>query len=313
MLTTFAWLARKFNYCQPEILPENENLQLTIIKGRHPIIEKQDEQNIFIPNDSTLNQKDSFIQIITGPNMGGKSTYMRQTALIIIMAQIGSFIPAQSAKIPIFKRIFTRVGASDNITQGQSTFMVEMTEAAAILHQCDKNSFVILDEIGRGTSTYDGMCLAWSIIEYLHSKKIMTLFATHYHELTNLQKKLTGVFNTFVSLQEENNKIVFLHKICEGSINKSYGIKVAELAGVPKKVIKKAQILLEQFERERNMNITSTVNEKPLKTKNMKQLSLFEYKNYSLEKKIVNFSVDNSTPLDALNFLVELKNEIKDK
>ena len=260
VLVALAELARQRNYCRPEIVEEPV---LRIVDGRHPVLDIVEPEGKFVPNDTLAGQCDArdrhdghanrngFILLITGPNMAGKSTYIRQVALLTLMAQIGSFVPAREATIGVADRIFARVGASDELTRGQSTFMVEMTETARILNTATPRSLVILDEIGRGTSTYDGISLAWSVVEYLHEHVgCRTLFATHYHELTDLEKSLSGVKNLNVAVREWQDEVVFLHKIVDGAADKSYGIHVARLAGVPREVIERSKEILAQLEEE---------------------------------------------------------------
>ena len=241
MVTSLAYVAEKNNYVRPSL---NEQGILNIREGRHPVIEQMIDHDMFISNDTYLDEDSHRLVIITGPNMAGKSTYMRQTALIVLMAQLGSFVPAAAADISLVDRIFTRVGASDDLASGQSTFMVEMTEVANILHNATKNSLIILDEIGRGTSTFDGLSIAWAVVEHIVDKKNIgakTLFATHYHELTELEGKLDGVQNYYIAVKEDGEDIVFLRKIAKGGADKSYGIQVAKLAGVPENVLKRAR------------------------------------------------------------------------
>ncbi|MBR1455438.1 MAG: DNA mismatch repair protein MutS [Lachnospiraceae bacterium] len=244
VLTNLAYVAIKNNYVCPTI---NEDGIIEIKDGRHPVIEKLNTTETFISNDSNLDD-DNFIDIITGPNMAGKSTYMRQVAIICLMAHMGSFVPASSANITILDRIFTRVGASDDLSKGKSTFMVEMSEVANIVKNATKKSLIILDEIGRGTSTYDGLSIAWSVIEYISDKiKARTLFATHYHELTELEGKVNGVNNFNIAVIEKNDDIKFLRKIVRGSAKKSFGIAVAKLAGVPEEITEKAKLHLKRL------------------------------------------------------------------
>ena len=232
----------------PEVNIEGEIL---IKDGRHPVVEKMIESGTFVPNDVFLDMEDNRISIITGPNMAGKSTYMRQTALIVLMAQLGSFVPASSAKIGVVDKIFTRVGATDDLASGQSTFMVEMTEVANILNNATSKSLLILDEVGRGTSTFDGLSIAWAVIEYIGDKNKVgarTLFSTHYHELTDLEGKITGVNNYCITVEEKGEDIIFLRKIVRGGANDSYGIQVARLAGIPIQVIERAREILNELE-----------------------------------------------------------------
>ena len=282
---------------------------------------------MFIANDTYIDNGKSRISIITGPNMAGKSTYMRQTALIVLMAQIGSFVPADSAKIGLVDRIFTRVGASDDLASGQSTFMVEMTEVANILRSATKNSLLILDEIGRGTSTFDGLSIAWAVVEYISNTKLLgakTLFATHYHELTELEGKLPGVNNYCIAVKENGDDIVFLRKIVRGGADKSYGIQVAKLAGVPDLVINRAKELAEELA---GADITVHVQggeaeqAKQKKTKPAKldpvdldQMSLFDTVSDSdVLKELQEIDVSVMTPLDALNTLYRLQNKLKNR
>ena len=248
VLQNFAWIALQRNYCRPVI--NNKNV-MNVKGGRHPVVECLLPEQQFVPNDTLLNVSDSQIVVLTGPNMSGKSTYIRQVALLTLMAQMGSFIPAEKAEIGVVDRIFTRVGASDELTRGQSTFMVEMSETANILNNATSKSLIILDEIGRGTSTYDGLSIAWSVVEYIHNCKELkakTLFATHYHELVQLEHQLSGVVNYNVAVREYDNDVVFLHEIVRGGTDKSYGIHVAKLAGIPKSVIDRAKEILQHLE-----------------------------------------------------------------
>ena len=241
-----AEIAADYNYIKPEI---NDGDSIKIVDGRHPVIERGITGERFVPNDSLIDNNENRLIIITGPNMAGKSTYMRQAALIVLMAQIGSFVPAKEAAIGIVDRIFTRIGASDFWTEGQSTFMVEMNETANILNNATAKSLIILDEIGRGTSTFDGISIAWAVAEYIHNNlSAKTLFATHYHELTELAITLNGVKNYNIAVKEWNDEIIFLRKIIEGSADRSYGIQVARLAGLPKKTIERAKEILSNLE-----------------------------------------------------------------
>ena len=276
VLSSFATVAEEFNYCMPEI---SEDGIIDIKDGRHPVIEKILPTGSFVQNDTFLNEKENRLAIITGPNMAGKSTYMRQVALIVLMAQIGSFVPASSAKIGVVDKIFTRVGASDDLSMGQSTFMVEMMEVASILKEASKNSLVILDEIGRGTSTYDGLSIAWAVAEYIADKEkcgAKTLFATHYHELTELEDKLDGVKNYSIAVREKGEDIIFLRKIVEGGTDESYGVHVARLAGVPQNVTKRANEILRSLERKSIMR--DKAKEKEDKKQVTGQFDMFNYK-----------------------------------
>jgi DNA mismatch repair protein MutS len=246
VLAAFAETARLFGYCRPFL---NETRNLVIRNGRHPVLDQNIGEEKFVPNDSDLNAETNRFMLITGPNMAGKSTYIRQVALITLMAQIGSFVPAESAEIGLVDRIFTRVGASDDIAKGQSTFMVEMTETALIANHATEQSLVILDEIGRGTATYDGLSIAWSVVEHLHDKvRCRTLFATHYHELTQLAASRPALNNYNIAVREWNEQIIFLRQIVPGAADKSYGIQVARLAGLPDSIIARAKEILAGLE-----------------------------------------------------------------
>jgi len=317
VLANLAQLAYKNNYAKPEF---NDEGCIDIKQSRHPVIEKILKDEEFIPNDIQMSNKNNQISLITGPNMAGKSTYLRQVGLLAIMAQMGSFIPVTSANMPIFDKVFTRVGASDNLAMGQSTFLVEMIEAANILNSATPNSLILLDEIGRGTSTFDGLSLAWSIVEYIHNNpkiSAKTLFATHYHELTELENILPRVKNFNIVVKEWNDKIIFLRKIERGFADQSYGIQVARLAGVPDEVIKRAkQILRNLEEHEISPQGLSTTAKKQLSNYHTNQLDIFdaiveksEEKNEILET-IKNLDVNKLTPIEAINKLSELKNKL---
>jgi DNA mismatch repair protein MutS len=267
VLVSFAEVSSRLGYVKPVV---HDGDEIRIEKGRHPVIERSIRDGIFVPNDTYMDRQDASMLLITGPNMAGKSTYMRQTALIVLMAQTGCFVPCEAATIGIADRIFTRIGASDNLAQGQSTFFVEMSELAYILRSASDKSLILLDEIGRGTSTYDGLSIAWSLVEYLCNdiKRIRTLFATHYHELTAIEGSLPGFKNLTVDVADENGKIVFLHKIIEGSASKSYGIHVADLAGVPKELLENANMKLEMLE---------NIKEQREQAKSEEQLTLFRF------------------------------------
>jgi DNA mismatch repair protein MutS len=288
----------------------SESGEMRIDAGRHPVIEKLTERDAirFIPNDVYLHGSKEFIAVITGPNMGGKSTYLRQAALVLILAQMGSFVPAEAAMLPIVDRVFTRVGAADNLARGRSTFMVEMTEAAAILNTATANSFVVLDEIGRGTSTYDGLALAWAVVEYIHDRiQAKTLFATHYHELTELADQLSGVRNLHVSVKELNDQILFIRKVEPGSADRSYGIEVARLAGLPPQVIQRARsVLLHHEVRERSVTEELT----PGDLKAPLQIKLFEPVNQGLADRIRALNIDELRPVEALQILQDLQQEL---
>jgi DNA mismatch repair protein MutS len=302
-------------YCRPTIT-EGEEIKIT--DGRHPVVERLNLEEKFIPNDTYLNTDSHRLLIITGPNMGGKSTYLRQVALICILAQMGSFVPAAEAEIGLVDRIFTRVGASDSIITGQSTFLVEMNEAANILHNATKKSLILLDEIGRGTSTFDGISIAWAVAEYIHNNPRIgakTLFATHYHELTDLVLTLSGVKNYNIAVREWQDKIIFLRKIVEGGSDKSYGIHVARLAGLPQQVIERAKEILSNLEK--NEFTTQGEPKLALKAKRRKneksgksQLSLFDDFGYPLIEELKKVDLDNLTPLEALSLLSKWKKDI---
>ena len=305
VLASLASIAVDNNYVRPELNTDN---YMEIIGGRHPVIETLFPDDPFVSNDCILDQSSDYISVITGPNMGGKSTYMRQAALICLMAQIGSFVPAKSAKLPIFDRIFTRVGASDNLARGQSTFMVEMNEAASILNSATENSFVILDEIGRGTSTFDGISIAWAILEHLHKKKSLTLFATHYHELILLEEELEGVFNEKVTVEEAGEGIVFLRKVVAGKADKSYGIQVASLAGLPFEVVMRAKGILHELEKAED-NLKST-RKKAIKDSANQQIT-FAPIEASWVGELREFDLNSHTPLQAMEFLYKIKEQLK--
>ena len=320
VFASLALVAQRNNYVRPKI---NENGVIDIKEGRHPVVEQMIEHDMFIANDTYLDNQKKRISVITGPNMAGKSTYMRQTALIVLMAQIGSFVPAKKANIGIVDRIFTRVGASDDLASGQSTFMVEMTEVANILRNATAKSLLILDEIGRGTSTFDGLSIAWAVIEHISNTKLCgakTLFATHYHELTELEGKIAGVNNYCIAVKEKGDDIVFLRKIVKGGADKSYGIQVAKLAGVPDSVIQRAKELVEELS---DADITAAVKDLTApKKKNkvvydqldMAQISLFDtVKDDDIIEEIRGLDISGLTPLEALNILSNLQNKIKNR
>lgn len=315
--------AERYHYVRPEI---NEKGIIHIKDGRHPVVERMLEHDMFITNDTYLDNDKRMIAIITGPNMAGKSTYMRQTALIVLMAQLGSFVPAGSAKIGLVDRIFTRVGASDDLASGQSTFMVEMNEVANILRNATSKSLLILDEIGRGTSTFDGLSIAWAVIEHISNKKLLgakTLFATHYHELTELEGKLGSVNNYCIAVKEKGDDIVFLRKIIKGGADKSYGIQVAKLAGVPDMVIDRAKEIVEQLsdnditEKVQSIAIESKTDNKKQKTYDevdMQQFSLFDtVTDEDVLKELLEVDVMNMTPVDAMNTLYRLQSKLKNR
>ena len=305
VLTSFANVAEDLNYTMPIVDNGNE---IDIKDGRHPVIEKMLPSGEFVQNDTYLNNETDRLSIITGPNMAGKSTYMRQVALITLMAQIGSFIPASYAKIGVVDKIFTRVGASDDLSMGQSTFMVEMMEVATILKEATKKSLVILDEIGRGTSTYDGLSIAWAVAEFISNKEkcgAKTLFATHYHELTELEEKLEGVKNYSIAVKEKGEDIIFLRKIVRGGTDESYGIHVAKLAGVPTIVTSRANEILKTLERK------VTIKTKEEKKAVPGQLDMYNYKLAEIAHEIDKIDLNGLTPIDALNILVRIKEKIK--
>ena len=311
VLAGLAELAASQSYCRPEI---TEDHSLMIVEGRHPVLDLIQPTGAFVPNDTAIDEDVGFIHLITGPNMSGKSTYIRQVALITLMAQIGSFVPAKQARIGIVDRIFARIGASDELSRGQSTFMVEMTETARILNTASSRSLVILDEIGRGTSTYDGVSLAWSIVEYIHDHiGCRTLFATHYHELCELESIFSGVKNYCVSVQEWEEKIVFLHKIVAGAADKSYGIHVAQLAGVPDWVNRRAEQILSRLESKPDAQSDSTRTKlsQPNSSESGLQMTLFEISDHPLIEKIRNLDTDNVTPMKALEMLSEWKANVE--
>jgi DNA mismatch repair protein MutS len=312
VLTCFAHLAAERDYHRPEFSDDGE---LLIQEGRHPVIERiveEGQTGKFIPNDLYMNGGGDLLLIVTGPNMGGKSTYLRQAAQIALMAQMGSFVPAGRAKLPIFDRIFTRIGASDNLARGRSTFMVEMTEAAAILNTATPRSLVLLDEVGRGTSTFDGLAIAWAVVEYLlthtHAK---TLFATHYHELTELADLLPGVKNYHVSVKESGSNIIFLRKVEAGSADKSYGIEVARLAGLPITVIERAREILTRHEQSEHTLSERLAAHKHARETGPVQLTIFTPLNADVLRAIENADLDNLKPIEALNLLAELKKQIQ--
>ena len=313
-LASLSYVAGRNKYVRPSI---NENGVIDIKGGRHPVVEKMTDDDSFIPNDTFLDNLGNRISIITGPNMAGKSTYMRQSAIIVLMAQIGSFVPADSADICICDRIFTRVGASDDLASGQSTFMVEMSEVANILRNATKDSLIILDEIGRGTSTFDGLAIAWAVVEYIADSDILgakTLFATHYHELTELEGKLSAVNNYCIAIKQQGESIVFLRKIIKGGADRSYGVEVAKLAGVPSAVIDRAREISDYLAEE---DVTGKVKdlkvEKKVKAKkeDSMQLSLFaNAEEMSITAELKNMDLNNMTPIKAMLYLEELKKRL---
>jgi DNA mismatch repair protein MutS len=309
VLGSLAHIAALRNYCRPQLVESSGGIE--IIEGRHPVIEQQElagGSERFVPNDLYLNDTTHNILLLTGPNMGGKSTYLRQTALIVILAQMGSFVPARSAKLSVVDRVFTRIGASDNLARGRSTFMVEMTETATILHTATARSLILLDEIGRGTATYDGLAIAWAAVEYLHARvRAKTLFATHYFELTELAEQLEGVKNYHVSVKETGGGIVFLRKVEAGAADRSYGIEVAKLAGLPNEVVERAREVLVQHEFAEQQ---ATAHLSPGAAPPAAQLTIFTPLSQPVLEKLRDVDLNRLTPLEALNLLAELKKEV---
>ena len=324
-LCSFSVVAERNDYVRPNL---NTKGIIKIENGRHPVVERMIEHDMFIPNDTLLDQNKNLISIITGPNMAGKSTYMRQTALIVLMAQIGSFVPASKADIGIVDRIFTRVGASDDLASGQSTFMVEMNEVSNILRNATSKSLLILDEIGRGTSTFDGLSIAWAVVEHISNTKLLgakTLFATHYHELTELEGRMSNVKNFSIAVKEQGDDIIFLRKIVKGSADKSYGIQVAKLAGVPDMVIDRAKEIVSQLvdndiiEKIQSIEVkgsTGTGKSKPehLDEVDLSQMSLFDtVREEDIIEEIKNLDITAMTPLDAMNTLYKMQNKLNNR
>jgi DNA mismatch repair protein MutS len=310
VLANFAHLAANRAYCRPQF---DDSADIEILAGRHAVIEQQElirSNERFVPNDLFLNSTTENILVLTGPNMGGKSTYLRQAALIVVLAQMGSFVPARAARLGIVDRVFTRIGASDNLARGRSTFMVEMTETAAILNTASPRSLILLDEIGRGTATYDGLALAWAVVEYIHARvRAKTLFATHYHELTELADRLSGVKNFHVSVKESAGGIVFLRKVEPGAADRSYGIEVAKLAGLPNEVIGRAREVLTEHE-ESEHAVTAHLASDELSPP-AAQLTIFTPLTQKIVDRIKQTDVNGLTPLEALNLLAELKKELE--
>ena len=302
-LCSLASVAVKRNYCRPEI---TQGKEISITDGRHPVVEQVLTDQLFVPNDTNMGAADDQVIIITGPNMAGKSTYMRQVALIVLMAQIGSFVPARSARIGIVDRVFTRIGASDDLASGQSTFMVEMTEVASILKYATSRSLLILDEIGRGTSTYDGMSIARAVLEYAANPRYLgakTLFATHYHELSCIEDELPNVKNFNIAVKKRGDKMIFLRKIVPGATDDSFGIEVAKLAGIPNKVVSRAREILEQLEQDGAPTPTHVVQEKP-----EDQMSMLDLRSQQVCDALGRINVETLTPIEAMNELYKLKN-----
>lgn len=324
VFASLATVAEQNNYCRPKL---NEKGLIDIKDGRHPVVERMIQNEMFVANDTYLDNGSNRVSIITGPNMAGKSTYMRQSALIVLMAQIGSFVPAKSAKIGIVDRIFTRVGASDDLASGQSTFMVEMSEVANILRNATSNSLLILDEIGRGTSTFDGLSIAWAVVEYISNSKLLgakTLFATHYHELTELEGKISNVNNYCIAVKEKGDDIVFLRKIVKGGADKSYGIQVAKLAGVPDPVINRAKEIVEELVtaditgKVKNIAVqgseTKKKTQKKLDEVDLTQFSLFDtVKDDDVLNELKELDISHMTPMDAMNKLYQLQNKLRNR
>ena len=308
-LNSLATVADERQYVKPDV---DNSEDIIIHDGRHPVVEALIPSGSFVPNNTTLDTNENRVNIITGPNMAGKSTYMRQVALITLMAQIGSFVPASYAKIGIVDRIFTRVGASDDLSTGQSTFMVEMSEVANILDHATRKSLLILDEIGRGTSTFDGLSIAWAVVEYISDKSKIgarTLFATHYHELTELETKLDGVRNYCVAVKEKGEDIIFLRKIIEGGADESYGVHVAKLAGIPSSVTSRANTILKELKETNIANKSQKENKKPV-TSIATQFDLFNYKLGEIASELEKVNLDELRPLDALNILAKMKSKL---
>ncbi|HWF92039.1 MAG TPA: DNA mismatch repair protein MutS [Terriglobales bacterium] len=308
VLASFAHIATLRNYCRPQF---DDSSDLEILEGRHPVIEQLGAGNDrFVPNDLYLNSTTHTVLVLTGPNMGGKSTYLRQTALIVILAQMGCYVPAKSARLGIVDRVFTRIGASDNLARGRSTFMVEMTETAAILHTATPRSLVLLDEVGRGTATYDGLAIAWAAVEYLHARtRAKTLFATHYFELTELAEQLSGVKNYHVSVKETGGGIVFLRKVEAGAADRSYGIEVAKLAGLPSEVISRAREVLAEHETAERQLSNQLVSDET-RPHPPAQLTIFTPLSQPVLDRLREVDLNTLTPLEALNLLAELKKQI---
>ena len=314
-LVSLSVCSEEYNLVRPNITDEHI---IDIKNGRHPVVEVVSKLE-YVPNDCELDNGVNTL-LITGPNMSGKSTYMRQMAIIVIMAQMGSFVPCESATLPIIDKIFTRIGASDDLVSGESTFMVEMNEVANILRNATGSSLLILDEIGRGTSTFDGLAIAWAVIEHISNTKLCgakTLFATHYHELTELEGKLSGVTNYCIAVKEKGDDIVFLRKIVKGGADKSYGIQVAKLAGVPDSVINRAKELVEELS---DADITAAVKDlaspkkKPKVEMDMAQMSLFDtVQDNDIIEELKGIDIGNLTPMEALNTLYNLQNKIKNR
>ena len=302
-LCSLATVAVQRGYCRPEI---TQGTEISITDGRHPVVEQMLKDTLFVPNDTHIGTADNQVAIITGPNMAGKSTYMRQVALIVLMAQIGSFVPARSARIGLVDRVFTRIGASDDLASGQSTFMVEMSEVASILKYATSRSLLILDEIGRGTSTYDGMSIARAVLEYAANPRTLgakTLFATHYHELSTIEDELPNVKNYNIAVKKRGDKMIFLRKIVPGATDDSFGIEVAKLAGIPNKVVARAREILAQLEEEGLPEVVHTAKDEP-----QDQMSMLDLRAQQVCAQLEKISVETLTPIEAMNELYKLKN-----
>jgi len=307
VISSFVVILNESGYCMPEL---NEKMTITVEDSRHPVMEKLMQSGKFVPNDINFDGKVRRMAIITGPNMAGKSTYLRQVGLTVLMAHIGAPVPAKSAEIGICDRIFTRVGASDDLLRGRSTFMVEMTEAASILNNATDRSLILLDELGRGTSTYDGLAVAWSLVEYLNSvmgKRARTLFATHYHELIELADKTDGIINLQVAVKQWQDSIVFLYKIMDGGCDDSYGVQVARLAGLPQRMLDRAREILTQLESNHSGLKGGRTDDKPGSTY---QISLFSAEENRLFNLFKSVDLDSVTPIEALNLLNKMKKVI---
>ena len=311
VLRNFAVLAAEYHYSRPQFSSTSGGGEMQVLAGRHPVIEQLAERERaerFVPNDLYMNDASDLILLLTGPNMGGKSTYLRQTALMSILAQMGSFVPAQSARLPLLDRIFTRIGAGDNLARGRSTFLIEMTETAAILNTATPRSLILLDEIGRGTATFDGLAIAWAVVEHIHGRtRAKTLFATHYHELTALAEHLPGVKNYHVSVRETQDGIAFLRRVEPGSADRSYGIEVARLAGLPPGVVERSREVLALHERgEERVSETLSPGAQPAPV----QLTIFTPLNQDILQAIAQADLDNLRPIEALTLLARLKQQI---
>ena len=301
-LCSLATVAAQHNYCRPEMTLGSE---LHISDGRHPVVEQMQKDTLFVPNDTDLGDVNHQVSIITGPNMAGKSTYMRQVALIVLMAQMGSFVPARSARIGIVDRVFTRIGASDDLASGQSTFMVEMSEVATILKYATSRSLLILDEIGRGTSTYDGMSIAQAVLEYVANPKKLgakTLFATHYHELSTIESQLPNVRNYNIAVKKRGDQMIFLRKIVPGATDDSYGIEVAKLAGIPNVVISRAREILQELE-----SADGRTYQTAAPAQEDDQISMLDLRSQQVAAALERINVETLTPIEAMNELYKLK------